>query len=124
MNPHHFLITWIWDVLNVNANRMKLLLMNAEQCSNHEFSAGATEKLPGWEKPPAKTFAWSYDMEGHARKCVERYCELANNKVEQLCKVPSPCLDDHPFKEERAVTKWTQACDTFGKIDFIHSSHK
>ena len=47
-------------------------------------SAGATEKLPGCEKPHAKTVAWSYDMEGHARQCVERYCELANKKVEQL----------------------------------------
>ena len=44
------------------------------------FSARATEKLPGWNKPRAKTSAWSYDMEGHARKCVERYCELANKK--------------------------------------------
>ena len=36
------------------------------------ISAGATEKLPGWEKPHAKTVAWSHDMEGHARKCIER----------------------------------------------------
>ena len=43
---------------------------------------------------------WSYDMEGHAQKCVERYCELANKKTEQLYKVSSPCLDDHHFKEE------------------------
>ena len=31
-------------------------------------SPGAAEKSPGWEKPHAKTVAWSYDMEGHARK--------------------------------------------------------
>ena len=37
-------------------------------------------KIPGWEKPHAKTVAWSYDMEGHAKKCVERYCELANKR--------------------------------------------
>ena len=30
--------------------------------------AGATERLPGWEKPHAKTVAWSCDMEGHAQK--------------------------------------------------------
>ena len=47
------------------------------------FCAGATERLPGW---------WSYDMEGHARKCVERYCELVNKKVKQLYKVSSPVL--------------------------------
>ena len=41
------------------------------------ISAGATEKLPGCEKSHTKTVAWSCDMKGHARKCVERYCELA-----------------------------------------------
>ena len=64
------------------------------------ISAGATEKLPGWDKPRAKTSAWSYDMEGHARKCVERKCELANKKTEQLYKVFHPCLDDHQIKKE------------------------
>ena len=64
------------------------------------ISAGATEKIPGWEKPNAKTIAWSYDVEGHAKKCVERFCELANKKVEQIHKVSSPCLDDHQFKKE------------------------
>ena len=64
------------------------------------ISAGATEKLPGWEKPNAKTVPWSHVMEGHAQKYVERYCELANKKTEQLYKVSSPCLDDHQFKEE------------------------
>ena len=44
------------------------------------ISAGATEKLPGWDKPRARTSAWSCDVEGHARKCVERYFELANKK--------------------------------------------
>ena len=44
--------------------------------------------------------SWSYDMEGHAKKCVERYCELANKKTQQLHKVSTPCVDDHDFKEE------------------------
>ena len=62
------------------------------------ISAGATGNLQGRDKPRAKTSAWSYDMEGHARKCVERYCELANKKKEQLFKVSSPCFDDHQIK--------------------------
>ena len=37
------------------------------------ISAGATEKVPGWEKPHAKTVAWSDGMEGHAQNCVERF---------------------------------------------------
>ena len=28
--------------------------------------------------------SWSYDMAGHAKKCVERYCELANKTTQQL----------------------------------------
>ena len=39
-------------------------------------------------------------MEGHAKKCVERYCELANKTTQQLYKVSTPCIDDHHFKEE------------------------
>ena len=44
------------------------------------MSAGWTEKLPEWEKPHAKTVAWSHDTEGHAQRCVERHCELANKR--------------------------------------------
>ena len=34
------------------------------------------------------------------KKCVERYCELANKTTQQLHKVATPCMDDHQFKEE------------------------
>ena len=57
-------------------------------------SAGATENLREWEKPHANTVAWSYDMEGHARTRVERYCKLAIKKTEQLYNVSSPCFDE------------------------------
>ena len=75
-------------------------------------SAGATEKLPGWEKPHAQTVAWSYDMEGHAQKCVERYCELSNKKVEQLFLDSNPCLDDNQFKQEEleSVGELSEVC--------------
>ena len=63
------------------------------------ISAGAPE-LPGWEQPHAQTVPRSYDVEGHAPKCVERYCELANKKIEQLYKVSNPCLKDDEFKQE------------------------
>ena len=48
-------------------------------------------------------------MEGHAKKCVERYCELANKTTEQLYKVSPPCIDDHHFKEEelKSVGEWS-----------------
>ena len=61
------------------------------------ISAGRNEKLPHSEN--LRISSWSYDMEGHAKKCVERYCELANKTTQQLYKVSTPCIDDHHFKE-------------------------
>ena len=62
------------------------------------ISAERAEKLPKPQK--LRISSWSYDMEGHAKKCVERYCELANKSTQQLYKVSTPCIDDHHFKEE------------------------
>ena len=45
----------------------------------------------------------TYDMGGHAKKCVERYCQLANKTTQQLYKVSTPGLDDHHFKEGRML---------------------
>ena len=74
------------------------------------ISAERTEKLPY-----SKNFrisSWSYDMEGHAKKCVERYCELVNKTIQQLYKIAAPCIDDHDFKEEemKYVGKLSQVC--------------
>ena len=51
-------------------------------------------------------------MEGHAKKCVERYCELANKTTQQLYKVSTPCIDDHHFKEEelKSVGELSKVC--------------
>ena len=51
-------------------------------------------------KSDANISSWSYDIEGHAKKCVERYCEQANKTTKHIFKVATPCLDDHQFKEE------------------------
>ena len=56
------------------------------------ISAEAKEKLPCSGKPDADVSSWSYDMEGHAKKYVESYCELANKTNHQLYKVVTPCL--------------------------------
>ena len=51
-------------------------------------------------------------MEGHAKKCVERYCELANKMFQQLYKVSTPWIDDHHFKEEelKSVGELAKIC--------------
>ena len=78
----------------------EIILEEYTKMFESHISAGATEKLLLWEKPHEKTVACSYDMEGHARKCVQRYCELANKKVEQWNNVSSLSLDDHQVKQE------------------------
>ena len=74
------------------------------------ISAGAMEKLPCSEN--LSISSWSYDMESHAKKCVERYCELANRTTQPLYKVSTPCLDDHHFKDEQLNSEgeFSQVC--------------
>ena len=74
------------------------------------ISAGGVEKLPFPQN--LRISSWSYDMAGHAKKCVERYCELANKTTQQLFKVSTPCIDDHHFKEEemKSVGELSKVC--------------
>ena len=72
--------------------------------------AEGTEKLPCTEN--MRISSWSCEIEGHAKKCVERYCEFANETTRQLYKVSTPCVDDHYFKEEemKSVGELSKVC--------------
>ena len=74
------------------------------------ISVGATKKIPFPQN--LRISSWSYDMESHAKKCVERYCELANMTTHNLYKVSTPCIDDHRFKEEelKSVGELSKVC--------------
>ena len=48
------------------------------------ISAVRTEKLPHSEN--LRISSWSYDMEGHAKICVERYCELQTRRLNNSAK--------------------------------------
>ena len=85
------------NALSVNVKPTEII---AERYKEMFESRGGNWELPGWWWPHAKAVPWSYDMKGHAHECVERYCELANHKVEQLYKVLSPCLD-HQIQKGR-----------------------
>ena len=61
----------------------KDIVDNYRSMFESRISAGATEKLLCSEKLVANSSSLSYDMEGHAKKCVERYCELANKTTQQ-----------------------------------------
>ena len=98
------------------------------------ISAGRVEKLPFTQN--LRISSWSYDMTGHAKKCVERYCELANKTIQQLFKVSTPCIDDHHFKEEemKSVGELSQVCSQIvlicfylariGRLDILWSVNK
>ena len=98
------------------------------------ISAEGVEKLPFPQN--LRISSWSYDMEGHAKKCVERYCELANKTTRQLYKVSTPCIDDHHFKEEemKYVGELSQVCSQIvlkrlnlariGRLDILWSMNK
>ena len=51
-------------------------------------------------------------MAGHAKKCVERRCELVNKTTRELSKVSTPGIDDHHFKEEelKSVGELSKVC--------------
>ena len=79
------------------------IVTNYRDMFESRISAGGKEKLRtrASGKPDAEIiYSWSHDMEGHAKKCVEIYCELAS-KTAQKNKVATPCMDDHQFKEEK-----------------------
>ena len=80
-----------------------------EPCLHREFPQ-EQRKIPCLEN--LNISSWSYDMEGHAKKCVERYCELANKTTQQFYKVSTPCIDDHQFKEEelKSVRELSKVC--------------
>ena len=49
--------------------------------------------------------SYFYSMEGHADKCVEKYCELAGITADQLKIVATPGIDDHLIAADKFVTK-------------------
>ena len=87
-------------------------------------TAGAPEKLPGWQRPHAQAVAWSHDMVKHAQKCNERYCELANqfkqDELEFVGELSKRC-------SQKFDTNWTtwhfdfmvshQTCKSSHKVD-------
>ena len=96
-NQHLSLIMYIWSALKDIVKWAKDIMDNYRAMFESRISAGGTEKLPYSEN--FRISSWSYDVEGHAKKCVERYCEFVNKTTQQLYKVSTPCIDDHHFKE-------------------------
>ena len=88
----------------------KEIVDNYRTMFESRISAERAEKLPFSQN--LRISSLSHDMVGHAKKCVERYCELANKTTQQLYKVSTPCIDDHHFKEEetKSVGELSNTC--------------
>ena len=88
-------------ILGLHSTAMRNKQRYCGQLQNHVRIAnfrGRAQQLPFTQNH--RNSSWSYDMVGHAKKCVERYCELANRTTQQLYKVSTPCFYDHHFNEE------------------------
>ena len=108
-NQHLSWIMKTWAALK-DSEISKDIVDNYRTMFESRISAGGVDKLPFPQN--LRISSWSYDMAGHAKKCVERYCELANETTQQLYKVSTPCIDDHHFKEEemKSVGELSHAC--------------
>ena len=60
----------------------KDIVDNCRNVFESRISAGAKEPLLISGRFDADISTWSYDMESHAKKCVERCCELANKTTQ------------------------------------------
>ena len=103
---------FIWVALIENARRTKILWTITDICLNPGFLQELKKKL----LCSGKTRRRSYDMEGDAKKCVERGCELANKTTNQLYNFTTPCLDEHQFKEEGPALKTKLRCLYLARI--------
>ena len=112
----------------------KDIVDNCSTMFESRISTVGVEKLPFPQN--LSISSWSYDMVAHEKKCVERYCELANETTQQLCKVSTPCIDDHHFKEEevKSFGELSQVCPQIvlkcfflariGRLDILWSVNK
>ena len=92
---HPSLTTFISVALHKSKKRSKILWTITETCSNPE-SPQEQQKSYFVQWSLTQTFyhgpmIWKVN----AKKCVERYCELANKTTQHLCKVTTQCHDDH-----------------------------
>ena len=69
---------FIWVALKENVKEAMILWTITETRSNPGSLMEASEKLSCSGKPDANSSSWSYNMGSHAKKWVERCCELAN----------------------------------------------
>ena len=111
-NQQHFLPTFIWDVLNVNARRTRVLLNNIKKCSNHESLLQQLKSYQGGRNLTQKSGRMVLRHGRTCSKCVARYCALANKKKNYCTKFqPHAWMITTSKKEElEAVGNLSNVC--------------
>ena len=79
--PTSFLDHVYLDCTQRQCEKIKDIVDNYRTMFESRISVVRLEKLPFPQN--IRISSWSYDMAGHAKKCVERYCELANKTTQQ-----------------------------------------
>ena len=126
-----------WECTRRECKPNETLIDEYRKMLESRISAGATGKLPGCETPHAKTVAWSYDMEGRARKM--RWAILVNwqtRKWSNFTKSQALAWDDHHLKQEEleSVGELSEVCSQIvlrclysariGRHDILRSVNK
>ena len=81
-NPHLSLIMHTWAALK---RPCEIKQRSCGQLQSHVWFANFRGR--NWKTSISENFrisSWSYDLKGHAKKCVERYCELSNKTTRML----------------------------------------
>ena len=80
--------------------KVQKMLTITEPCSNREFQR---VELKNFHIPTFfRISSWSYDMEGHAKKCVDDIVSWPTRRLNNSTKYQlHACIDDHHFKEEQ-----------------------
>ena len=108
-NQHLSWITYTWTALNDNVKQAILWTKQTMFGSriSVERTVKATIRIKIFVFP-----SWSYDMAGHAKKCVERYCELQTSRLNNSSKYLLHASMNHHFKEEetKSVGEFSQGC--------------
>ena len=87
----------------MRANRTKSLLMNTEECSNHESLPEQLKSYLGGKNLTQKLsrgLTASKDVRTSAQRGIANW----ETKRQSNCTVATPCLDDHNFKKEELET--------------------
>ena len=100
--------------LGLHSKKMRSKPRYCGQLQNHvrieNFCERRTEKLPFPQN--LLISSWSYDMAGHAKKCVWNDIVSWQTRIHNNSAKYSPCIDDHHFKEEetKSVGELSNTC--------------